>query len=197
MTRSRLTITLGFIVTLAASAGVNIVQAQRIHALLDVGYPSSIVGRQAPPLIGFSLDGARKEIPLRGGLPTIVYFFRSTCGWCEQNWANMEAIHAAARGRYRLVVTSSERRLHDFIRDRHLTVDVLEGLDDGVRLALGFSAPPHTIAVSSDGQVTHEWRGAYTPRIERQIEDALDVFLPGLQIQPSAGALAQSKYPAE
>jgi hypothetical protein len=170
---------------LSISAAVNVLQAQRIRALEGRQASGiSLVGRGLPELTGAAPTGTPRRIDLTGAQPTVLYYFSPSCGWCDRNWANLEAIAAGARGRYRVLAVTSNRGTSEYIRERRITLDVLEGLDENSRQAVGFSLSPHTIVVSADGQITHDWRGAYTPRIERQIEDVFGVLLPG--VDPAA-----------
>ncbi len=40
--------------------------------------------------------GQRRSVRFDAGLPTVVYFFSPTCGWCERNWDNVLALSAAS-----------------------------------------------------------------------------------------------------
>ena len=172
-------------VLLALSAGINVLQARRIHSLIDASTPvSPAIGTAAPPLVGFSLSGAPREVGLRTGVPTLVYYFSPTCVWCERNWENIRSLTLAAGAKYRLVAVSSARGLKKYMDDRRLTVDVVEGIGENTRSRFGFGGTPHTVVVSGEGVITHDWRGAFTPRTERQIEDLFDVALPGVLPAP-------------
>jgi peroxiredoxin len=138
------------------------------------------VGLSAADLSGFSLEGVPRTVDLPTPLPVVVYFFSPSCAWCERNWANVEALSRAASHRYRVVAVSTERSLKAYVTERRLTVDVLEGLDERVRRSFGFTLTPHTIVVSPEGLITHDWRGAFTPRVERQVEELFDILLPGV-----------------
>jgi len=173
---------------LLLSTGVNVLQAQRIHSLVSANPSvSSVVGRTVKSLTGLSLDGSPVDISLRADRPTVVYFFSSKCKFCDMNWTNIQALASAAMGRFRVVAVSTERGLRGYLAARHVTVEVLEGISDNTRESFGFSGTPHTVVVSFEGLVTHEWRGAYTPRMQRQIEDLFDVALPG----PTSNSAAQ------
>lgn len=164
---------------LLLSAGVNVLQARRIQALTYVEETSTI-GQRIETLNGFSVTGVPLTIALRGSIPTVVYFFSPTCAWCERNWPNIEALRAGAKGRYRLLAVTASRGTADYMRSRRIQVDVLEGLGENIRKDLGFSATPRTLVVSTEGTVTHDWRGAFTPRIERQVLDLFGITLPGV-----------------
>ena len=67
----------------------------------------------------FSEDGT-----FDGVLPTVLYYFSPTCGWCERNWDNVRALSAAAPGRYRFIGLSSTPKIEQFMRDRQLDFEV-------------------------------------------------------------------------
>jgi peroxiredoxin len=167
---------------LLVSTGVNALQAQRIHSLLAATRTgASIVGQMAVPLVGETLDGQRVRLTFNRRRPTVLYYFSGACTWCERNWANVEALDDAASGRYRLVAVSAERGLAEYVRRRNVRLEVVEGISENVRAAFGFYGTPHTVVIDAEGVVTHEWRGAFSPRIERQISELFEISLPGLQ----------------
>ena len=173
-------------ILLALSAGINVLQAQRIRSLNAANIPvSPAIGQAAPPIQGFALDGQPQDISLRAGVPTVVYFFSPTCSWCERNWANVEALRNQAAGRYRVIAVSKTRDLRAYVGAHGLGIDVVEGISDNTRQSFGFSGTPHTVVVSSDNVITHDWRGAFTARIERQIEELFEIRLPGVLPNPT------------
>lgn len=178
---------------LIISAGVNVLQARRIQSLMvEQASAATVIGQSVAGLDGFSASGAPVHIALRGGLPTVVYFFSPTCSWCERNWANVQALAARALDRYRVLAVTASRGTAAYLRSRGIEVDVLEGISDNMRKDLGLSGTPHTLVISSEGLITHDWRGAYTPRVERQIEELLGVVLPGVLAK---GTLAKPLEP--
>lgn len=174
------------IALLVLSVGVNALQSRRILALVaSSAITPTTIGQTAPPIVGFSLAGSPREVALRGNLPTLVYYFDPGCTYCEQNWPNLQALAAAAEGRYRMLAVSAKRDLRQYLDDRQLNLDVVEGLSAAARAGFGFAGTPHTIVVSPDGMITHDWRGAFTPRGQRQLEDLFGVELPGITPPPA------------
>ncbi len=166
---------------LVVSVGVNVLQAQKIRAL--VGRPvvaSTVIGKQVLSIRGVSPEGAPIDISLKSALPTVLYHFSSSCGWCERNWRNIEALAEGAQGRYRVVALTTEKGIQSYLRKRGISVDVVEQIELDVERLLNLAGTPKTIAVGSDGVVTHEWLGAYQNRIGRQIEELFVVTLPGI-----------------
>lgn len=166
---------------LVVSVGVNVLQAQKIRTLVGSGRPAvSVVGRSVQSINGASLDGQPVAVTLRGQRPTLIYHFSTSCGWCDRNWANLEAIATAAGGRYQVLAVSREQGVKRYVHQRALSVDVIEQLGAETERQLSLTGTPKTILVGADGIVTHEWVGAYADRVARQIEDLFDVRLPGL-----------------
>lgn len=173
---------------LAISAGINVLQAQRIRALVSPvpGTPAAI-GRMALPVQGYSRFGEKREFTFKRGRPTVLYFFSPTCVWCERNWPNIQSLVSSSAGRYDVVLVSASRELDEYLRSRNLTVDVLEGISENSRQHFGLSATPQTVVVSPEGIISHVWSGAYTARPKRQLEELFAISLPGL-----AGSVAGS-----
>ena len=185
----------GVVLLLVLSMGVNVAQAHRIRALASQTGPRSLlVGKRALTLQASSLDGRRVELAFDRGLPTVLYYFSSTCGWCERNWANVAVLSDGAADRYRVVALSAEKGLKPFAEKKGLRVEVLEQVSEEAVMSLGLSGTPMTIVVGADGVITHEWRGAYAERLGRQIEDLFGVSLPGLT-PPQSAASRQKVFP--
>jgi len=166
---------------LVLSVGVNALQAQKIRALTITGRSAvSVVGRPVMSISGASLAGQPAMVTLQGRLPTVIYHFSSSCGWCDRNWDNLEAVAEAARGRYRVIAVSAEQGLKAYAEHRALSVEVIEQLNPAAERLLNLTGTPKTIIVGADGIVTHEWPGAYTNRVARQVEELFDIHLPGL-----------------
>jgi hypothetical protein len=179
---------------LATSTTINVLQAERIKELNASAVPvTPLVGVSVRSLSGFSIDEQKREVDLAAGTPTVVYLFSPTCGWCDVNWPNVETLAKASAGYYRVVAVTTRRGLREYVQTRRLQVDVLEGLDDNSQQAFGAGFTPRTIIVAADGQITHDFRGAYTPRIERQIENVFGVLLPGVTLPRGANGTAATR----
>jgi hypothetical protein len=120
-------------------------------------------------------------VRLDAGVPTVVYFFSPTCGWCERNWNNVRALSAASAGRFHVIAVSGETDLQKFVDSHHLQdVEIYGGLTPEAHSALGLASTPHTLVVSAQGVVSYDLVGAYEGSVLRQVEDLFDVSLPGL-----------------
>jgi hypothetical protein len=169
------------LVLLTCSAGVNVLQARRIQSLLSHDQDRGAIGAVISQISGYSIDGATRVVPSSGSVPLVLYYFSPSCDWCERNWPNVQALADASQlGTFRVLGVTNARGVRPYLSERSLRIDVLEGLDDDAKAILGLSGTPHTQILSGAGIVTHEWRGAYSPRIHRQIEDLFQMRLPGI-----------------
>jgi peroxiredoxin len=160
---------------------MNALQARRIHSLVETKPSSrSRVGSLAPVLNGVGLDGRHRSVDFVKGMPTVLYFFSSTCSWCERNWANVQTLAKASAGRFRFVGVSRERDLAEFARTHEVAFEVVGGISDEAVQAFGFGPTPHTVVVSSQGLISVEWTGAFEDKRKRAIEAFFELELPGL-----------------
>jgi hypothetical protein len=167
-------------VLLLISVGFNVLQAKRIEDLLHASPMAGRVGAPAGAIVGTALNGAPVRIAVDAGQPTLVYYFKTTCGWCERNWHNVQALADAAQDGYRLVAVTSEPDVAAFARSRGFTFEVVQDLSNETRRHFGFKGTPHAVLVSAQGLVSHEWLGAFQGGAVRQIEDLFGIVLPGL-----------------
>jgi hypothetical protein len=147
---------------LLISVGVNVLQAARITSLLETRTgPVASIGAPAPIVDGLAPGGVPARVAFDDGRPTVLYYFSSACGWCDRNWANVAALAAAGGDRFRLVAVTAERDVQAFADERRLGFEIVQGISDETRRAFGFRGTPHTVVVSSQGLIAHEWLGAY------------------------------------
>jgi hypothetical protein len=114
----------------------------------------------------------------------VIYLFSTTCRWCEQNWANVMALRTSRGDRFRFIAVAAEAISGEFVQARQLDLELVGGLTKESMDELGPGPTPHTLVVSRDGVVSHEWLGAFTGRTQRQIEALFGVSLPGLRDVP-------------
>ncbi|HXT68430.1 MAG TPA: hypothetical protein VN700_01640 [Vicinamibacterales bacterium] len=163
------------------SVSLNTLQAWRIRDLVEPKQAvSSRIGKSAAPLTGVTLAGERRTLVFVDTQPTVIYFFSPACRWCEENWANVRALSAVSANRFRFMAVAAESDLGQFAQARKLDFEILGGISRESLKALGLSATPHMLVVSSRGQISHEWLGAFRGRQARSIEDFFEITLPGL-----------------
>jgi hypothetical protein len=179
------------VVLLMLSVGVNVMQARRIKAMLDAkASVASAIGHRVVPLEGFSPDGAPLLRPVARDVPTVLYYFSPTCSWCDRNWDNIQALDRGSQGRYKVVLVTRARGVRQYLAEHGVNLEVVEGVSESTAEAYKLNGTPQTVVASIEGIVTHEWRGAFTPRIERQLEELFGVTLPGIVLPVKAAPAA-------
>jgi hypothetical protein len=169
------------VVLLMLSVGVNVLQARRIKAMIDArASAASSIGHPIVPIKGYSLEGVPVLKSVAKDVPTVLYYFSPTCVWCNRNWDNIRALDRGAHGRYQVVLLTRARGVREYLKQYGLEIEVVEGISESVVEAYKLGGTPQTIVASIEGLVTHDWRGAFTPRIERQIEELFGISLPGM-----------------
>lgn len=171
----------GTFALLAASVTVNVVQAHRLRAVITPSAPSTLLGRAVQSIPVVDRDGRAAVVRFDRRVPTILYYFSTSCGWCERNWDNVRRLADQSDGRYRVVGLAAERSLGDVIDRQHLTFEVYGGVSTEAREALGLSGTPRTIVVSAQGLITHDWTGAFSGAVALAVEDVFGLTLPGLR----------------
>jgi peroxiredoxin len=164
-----------------SSLVLNVVQSERVRASHRVQAGTVREGTELPPLDLVASDG--RPVQLRyaaGGLPTVLYYFSPTCGWCERNWRNVAAVERQTKGRYRFVPLSTTIDVQRIRAAHGIDFEIYSGLTEEARRAHGLAGTPHTIVVSPAGRVLKAWAGAYNERVSREIATYLQVDLPGL-----------------
>lgn len=112
------------------------------------------------------------------GVPTIIYYFSPSCGWCERNWSSVSVLEKETRGRYRFIALAETSDLRVTVAKHNLKFDVVGGLKGSDRHILGFTGTPQTVVISPEGRVLRTWTGAYGARVREEMEAYFDVALP-------------------
>lgn len=180
------------VVLLTLSVGVNVLQARRIKTMVDAkASVSSSIGHQVVPIKGYSPEGVTIQKPVARDVPTLLYYFSPTCVWCNRNWDNIRALDRGAHGRYRVLLMTRARGVREYLKQYGVEIDVVEGISESVVEAYKLNVTPQTLVASIEGIVTHDWRGAFTPRIERQVEELFGVSLPGVVLPANPASAPQ------
>lgn len=176
----------GTLALLALSVTVNVAQAHRLRDVIRPPRPNMLLGRAVRPIPVIDRDGKAAVVRFDRHVPTVLYYFSPSCGWCEKNWDNVRLLASQADGRYRVVGLAAETSLGDFVERQHLAFEVYGGVSTEAREALGLSGTPRTIVVSAQGLITHDWTGAFSGAVAFAVEDVFGLTLPGLR--PSAAS---------
>lgn len=183
------------VVLLVVSASLNLVQASRLGAFAGWTPAQPAPGTTAPPVHVTSPSGQELDLQFQGR-PTILYYFSPACGWCEKNWLNVKALMAATDGRFHFIGLTSAPDVTGYLQAHRLSFEVYSGLRDDVARQYHFGGTPHTVVISGDGRVLHNWVGAYTAQQQREIEASMHVALPGLFVLPSSASVGALKNAA-
>lgn len=129
---------------------------------------------------GSPLNGDAVRVSSGRSRPAVLYFFSTSCGWCERNWPNVLDLEASTRGRYEFIGVSNSIDTAEFVSERALPFTCLTGVPVEELRRLHLGGTPRTIVMSRDGRVVRDWVGAYTEATLKEIEQFFGVRLPGL-----------------
>jgi len=102
--------------------------------------------------------------------------------------ANIKSLSTSRGSQYRFVgISLSDLGLAQYVSQRDLRFETYSSprRADGQKFG---SVTPETLIVDADGYVKHDWQGAYTPQVQKEIESLMGVKLPGLTAFPQAAS---------
>lgn len=175
-------------ILLLVSATLNVLLGFKVGALKETVAALKSEGRLAvgasvPPIEAADLNGNPVTVAYAGGgeAVTVLYVFSPSCGWCERNLRNVEALAAQSGGRYRLIGLSlSEDKLREYVEQQKFTFPVYSKVPAAAKTAYKLGGTPQTIVVSDDGRVLKNWAGAFASPVKGEIEEYFKIQLPGL-----------------
>jgi peroxiredoxin len=175
----------GTLALLICSVGLNVLLSRRLVAFMQPEDSSPLIGSVAPAIAARTLRGQAVDVRF-DGRPMILYYFSPNCGWCERNWTNVKALVAAVGDRYRFVGLSSVPDVSAYVARHEIPFEVYSGLTLESARMYHFGGTPQTVVVAADGRIAHAWSGAYRNQLQREVERALGIVLPGLSEPPAA-----------
>jgi hypothetical protein len=172
-------------IALAASLGMNVYLATG-HFGRDAGaLPDSLVGSKLPPLSVVTLGGKTIQLDWRSDRrATLIYIFSPRCAWCARNLENIRTLSTSRGSQYRFVgISLLGSGLSEYVSRQDVRFETYSGprRADGRKFG---SVTPETLIVDPDGRVRHDWQGAYTQEVQKEIESVMGVKLPGLTPMP-------------
>jgi len=174
----------GIALLLVTSVGLNVSLSHELRASRLSRTTGILPGTIVPPISGVTSRGLASTIELKGGLPVVFYYFSASCGWCERNWSNVEALVRQTRGRYRVVGIAASADIPAAVKDGATPIAVLTSVAPSTLAAYGFRSTPQTVVVGQDGRVLKSWTGAYQGEQAENIKSFFGVQLPGLLPKP-------------
>jgi len=173
---------------LICSVSINVFLARKTNslrsALVHVKTEDSLpVGTSLPPIVAKGLDGRPATISyMPDKLPTILYVFKPSCGWCTKNIQNIKALAESTRGKYQVIgISLSSDNLQEYVTKSDLTFPVYSDLPPDVAINYRMGGTPQTIVISNEGKLIKEWKGAYIGNTKQQIETQFGLELPGIK----------------
>ena len=167
------------LVVLLIAIATNLTLALTLKERLDglSARSSDPVGEVVREIRGVDASGTQRAITLTGDRPTLVYFSRRGCKWCERNQRNVDALGLQASARYRILELSPLGEAPAGVKS--FGIERFSVTDD-VMQRFGAHGTPYTFVLSAEGRIINAWAGAFGPRLLPTINKALDVELPGI-----------------
>lgn len=170
----------GLVILLIASVALNLSLSQELRASRRKSEAGPLAGTIVPAVRGVTKQGVVSTVQFDSNVPTVFYYFSAACGWCERNWANVEALLKQSRGRYRIVGVAASAEIPTALNGSRLSLPYLTSVDPDTLAAYGFRSTPQTVVVGQDGRVLKSWTGAYQGAQAQDVARYFDVKLPGL-----------------
>jgi peroxiredoxin len=168
---------------LLTSTFLNVLQARHIKEINDntlAGNPPIPLGSSMPPLDVKDLSG--REFRLDYGesrLPTVVYVFSPSCGWCERNSTNVRALVSQAKSKYRFIGLSlTSHGLGNYLEAHDVDFPTYSDPSDASRSQYHLYSTPTTFVIARSGKLLKIWAGAYLGQTRSDIEHFFSVQLP-------------------
>ena len=177
---------IGLPLLLLASLGLNFWQAADIRARSVSGTPLAQepqVGEMMPDLALVPEGGTEiVTVSARNHLPTIIYAYTYTCGWCASNIENAKQLAAATGKRFRVFgISLLAGEPKSFVVNHGIGFPVYHSPDAATTKAYRFSRVPYTLVLDPEGRVQRSWHGAYVGNIEAEVREFFKLDgLPGL-----------------
>jgi hypothetical protein len=174
---------------LAASLALNVhLYRSRAAPQSEASLPS-LRGEAIPPIPVSLPDGTLASVDVKGAVPTVLYVFSESCGWCTRNAPAVASLHSQAQSRFRFVGLSVKPIGGNGSQKADASTPVaFESYFvtyDAASWMRRIGGTPTTLVISPDGVVVQSWPGAYTAKNKTEIEGYFQVKL--ASINPAAG----------
>lgn len=168
---------------LAVSLGFNVyLMSSRQPRIITE--PTYKPGMNMPRLQAKEINGASAIIDWadpNDHRPSILYVFTPSCTWCTQNLENIRVLSNSQHSKYRIIGLSlSEKGLTDYLRQAELPFTVYMHPTDERGDVPDLRVTPQTLLIGHGGRIEKSWAGAYTGKLQGQIEEWFHIRLPGV-----------------
>ncbi|HEV8429367.1 MAG TPA: TlpA disulfide reductase family protein [Pyrinomonadaceae bacterium] len=149
-------------------------------------------GSGLPALEATSLSGTPINFSYSdSSLPTVIYVFSTSCGWCDRNIENINFLATNRRDSYRFIGLSIDRdvsQLSDYVTKAKLPFPIYHSPSPLMWNDYKLGGTPMTIVVSPEGKVLDDWSGAYAQAIGKNVESFFKIKLPGIRPATNEGS---------
>jgi len=140
------------------------------EAILEIGTP-------APEFKLTALNGASIDLAKYRGAPLLVYFFNSTCPWCQVEMPRLGDIyrrHPAISVQFLGIVVGDDDNAsaEKFAHDINLTIPIAVDTDKSVREAYRLLRIPTVMLIDANGNIARVYEGA-TEQLAGIVEQTL------------------------
>jgi hypothetical protein len=168
------------LILLVISATINVALARKVQSanakLEKITQPKALSGVRLDRLQVSTQRGEPSYVDFtKDAIPTLLYVFRPSCGWCNKNLDNVHELAraSAANRNFQIVgISLDEEGLQDYVKTADLNFPIYTNIrkDDIQRLGLG--ATPQTLLISG-GTIKQDWSGAYSGELLKQVDQTL------------------------
>lgn len=125
------------------------------------------VASAAPSFTVQRLDGRALSSSELLGKPTVLVFWATWCGVCQEEMPALERFAAASEGRYNVLAVSRESAavLRGWAADRPLSVPLARDAGGHASAAYKIESLPTHVIIDAQGRVVHDFSGAADPEI--------------------------------
>jgi cytochrome c biogenesis protein CcmG/thiol:disulfide interchange protein DsbE len=148
---------------LVIAAGLTAVLATRPAATIAQA-ASPLLGKQAPPISGITVDGTRYTLPSPPGKYIVVNFFASWCEPCQQEEPNLiqfqfEHQRSGDASMLSVVIQDTVSAARNYQTSQGATWTTMADPQGTIRLDFGVGSPPSTFVIAPDGRVVADYLG--------------------------------------
>ncbi|WP_436793271.1 TlpA family protein disulfide reductase [Actinospongicola halichondriae] len=143
---------------------------------------SPLLGRQAPPIVGETIDGGAYDLATSSGDFVIVNFFATWCTPCvveHPELVNFEKRHRSAGDAsvISVVYDASTESVRNFFADNGGEWPVVEDPDGRIALDYGVAGVPESYLIGPDGVVVTKLVGGVTSSgLDRVLAEAQEAY---------------------